>query len=1219
MQLQRAIFACARMEEHYAACTLLLCWANDVLQPFHLREVWGGAVSKFCAKMKFAVARVARRVCARGLDLRESSITLALFSLVVFVTLASATPSFAQGRCAQPVARVVEAQGIVAVGPASGLIPVAAGNQADVCQGDSIQAGARSRAAVLLFASNQTIRVNQNTTLVILPEMPGGQRTLIDLVRGFIRLINPIGRGLDVRTPYVTAGTEGTEFFVAYDPDTLDTTAGVIEGVVRVATMSESLRVSPGEVVRARQAGPLQRLNIQPNDAVRWAIFYPAASYSLSPTEETALDPNVKTAWDAWRMGNLAGFAQALNAIPPAATLNAPSLLRFAALLLVVGQVDEATEAINRADTLYSRASLGPAFRPAAAVTGAAGAGCRSLGQDWTLIPALRAIIAVARNETADALAQSECAIAAAAGANDASATIAAVIARSYALQSAFRLQEARDVLATVVSSNDPLVFARLAELDLSLGDNGAARREAMRAAEIAPNLSLTSSILGFSALAGFDFSGARTAFARAASLDPGDPLPHLGLGLVAIRAGNLEDGRSELVIAATLDPENAVARSYLGRTYANLRLYDDAFREWSLAETADPNDPTAPLYRAFALRALNRPAEALKEIEKSIALNGNRAVYRSRLLVHQDLATRTGDLAAVYRDLGFDRLALSEGYKSVSDDPANPGAHRFLSENYLAMPRHETASDSELLQSLLLQPLNVQPLRPRLAREGLGIVELQGPFRIGFNEFSPLFASDGLNVLADVFGGTLGTYGDNLAVTGVLGKFSLGLGQFYSYTDGFRPNDQFRRDSEDALAQVALSDSVSLLAEYRHSGFHAGDTALFFDRTTFTATGLDNQDRWQYRVGARADVAAGVTVVGVWTQGRLTELTDSGGPYGFAVDGTQVGHLGEAQVYFSRPRLNVVAGGGYFYGNDKATGTLHDPVYGDFSFPLPGGDTSHGNGWIYATDSHIENVHLTLGASYSSYRSGLIDRDQLSPKLGISWDILPGSTLRGAYFEGLKRTTVGGQTIEPTQIAGFDQLFEDVDGSKAKRWGVGFDQKLGDNLFGGVEWSQRRLSVPIAFGSAVALQNWKEDVAAAYLSWIAIDRLAVNFGPQWERFVRDPSGINDLSFADLDLFRLPLELRYFDPSGLFALVRGTLVYETGHFLHTDTFTIFGGRETFGVVDAGIGWRLPGRGVIGTLEVTNLLNAGFRFQDTDPNNPTIIPHRVVMGRITVTF
>jgi tetratricopeptide (TPR) repeat protein len=266
------------------------------------------------------------------------------------------------------------------------------------------------------------------------------------------------------------------------------------------------------------------------------------------------------------------------------------------------------------------------------------------------------------------------------------------------------------------------------------------------------------------------------------------------------------------MTLAVALDPEDSIARSYLGKAYASADLNqqavrDQAFREWALAEQADQRDPTAPLYRAFAERALNRPAEALRDVQESIARNGNRAVYRSRLLIDSDLATRTTDVASIYRDLGFDQLALSEGYKSVNVDPANPGAHRFLSDTYLAVPRQETASDSELLQSLLLQPLNVQPVRPRLAREGLGILDLQSPVRIGFNEFSPVFASNGLSLLADAFGGTQGTYGENFVVSGIQDNVSFSFGQFFYRTDGIRDNNQLRRDIENGLVQVALSD----------------------------------------------------------------------------------------------------------------------------------------------------------------------------------------------------------------------------------------------------------------------------------------------------------------------------------------------------------------------------------------------------------------------------
>ena len=45
-------------------------------------------------------------------------------------------------------------------------------------------------------------------------------------------------------------------------------------------------------------------------------------------------------------------------------------------------------------------------------------------------------------------------------------------------------------------------------------------------------------------------------------------------------------------------------------------------------------------------------------------------------------------------------QLALVEGWKSVNTDPANFSAHRFLADSYAALPRHEIARVSELLQS---------------------------------------------------------------------------------------------------------------------------------------------------------------------------------------------------------------------------------------------------------------------------------------------------------------------------------------------------------------------------------------------------------------------------------------------------------------------------------------------------------------------------------------
>ena len=87
----------------------------------------------------------------------------------------------------------------------------------------------------------------------------------------------------------------------------------------------------------------------------------------------------------------------------------------------------------------------------------------------------------------------------------------------------------------------------------------------------------------------------------------------------------------------------------------------------------------------------MNRPVEALRSLERSIELNDNRAVYRSRLLLDEDLAARGASLGRVYDELGFPQLALTQGWQSLRTDSANYSAHRMLADSYRAF--HVTRS----------------------------------------------------------------------------------------------------------------------------------------------------------------------------------------------------------------------------------------------------------------------------------------------------------------------------------------------------------------------------------------------------------------------------------------------------------------------------------------------------------------------------------------------
>ena len=283
--------------------------------------------------------------------------------------------------------------------------------------------------------------------------------------------------------------------------------------------------------------------------------------------------------------------------------------------------------------------------------------------------------------------------------------------------------------------------------------------------------------MLGFAYLTQVKTKQAKDAFEKAIALDQADPLPRLGLGLAKIREGNLDEGGRDIEIAASLDPNNSLVRSYLGKTYYEEKRTALDEREYAVAKELDPKDPTPWFYDAIAKQTTNRPVEALHDLQKAIELNDNRAVYRSRLLLDADLAARSASLGRIYSDLGFQQLALVEGWKSVNTDPSNFSAHRFLADSYSVLPRHEIARVSELLQSQLLQPINITPIQPRLAESNLFLISAGGPGALSFNEFNPLFNRNGVAVQASGLVGENNTYAGEGVVSGIYKKASFSVG----------------------------------------------------------------------------------------------------------------------------------------------------------------------------------------------------------------------------------------------------------------------------------------------------------------------------------------------------------------------------------------------------------------------------------------------------------
>ncbi len=1114
------------------------------------------------------------------------------FGLVVGLGVALITslagPAQAQP-CEPQVARAVSVQGTVEARRAQAATWQPVKLNDTFCPGDTIRVQERSRANLALL-DQSVLRLNAGAEITV--EAVKDERTsVVDLVRGAAHFFSRGPRSLDVKTPFTVAGVRGTEFFVSVEQDR--TLLTIFEGSVVAESPAGSLALASGQsAVAERGQAPVARVVARPRDAVQWALYYPPVVYFRS--DEFPAGPDwpgaVRASLEASTTGDL---QQAFNRIRnvPKTVPDSRFFAYRASLLLAVGRVDEAGADIQRA--LGLRANDPNAL-------------------------ALQTIIAVAQNEPDRAIQVAQQAVQAA----PESAT--ARVALSYAQQARFDLEGARASLEEAVKREpqNALAWARLAEMHASFGDLGKALDAAQKAVALQPNLARTQTVLGYAYLMQVRTKQAREAFEKAITLDQADPLPRLGLGLAKIRDSSLGEGSRDIEVAASLDSSNALIRSYLGKAYYEEKRGPLDEREYSVAKQLDPKDPTPWFYDAIAKQTTNRPVEALRDLQKAIELNDNRAVYRSRLLLDSDLAARSASLARIYTDLGFQELALVEGWKSVNIDPTNYSAHRFLADSYAALSRHEIARVSELLQSQLLQPTNITPIQPRLAESNLFLISAGGPGALSFNEFNPIFNRNRITGQLSGLVGENDTYAGEAVIAGIYGKVSFSIGYSHFETDGFRVNSDQKDDLVNVFLQFELTSDTSFQVEYRYRLTERGDLQQRFFEDDFDATLHDETERNTVRLGGRHAFSPNSILIGnlsyqdadvKQTSQLFGDFTDFKSPT--TAFGVELQHLFRSRL------VNLRSGVGFFDIDSELQTTV---TFADSSVFQSTEPFSHGhfNVYAYADVKLLKDTTITVGLSFD-YLTGDLDNDQVNPKFGLTWNPLPGTTLRAAVFRVLKRTLIADQTLEPTQVAGFNQFFDDADLTESWRYGVALDQKFTDSIFGGVELSKRDQTVPfLLFDEAAgtltnAEADWDEYLARLYLFWTPHPWVALRTGYVFERFERQagtPGGL-----VELDTHRVPLGISFFHPSGFSAAFTATYWNQDGRFERFLDHTLQSGKDDLWLLDAAVSYRLPKRWGFITVGVTNLLDTKFRFFEVDFENPTIQPVRTVFARLTLAF
>ena len=472
--------------------------------------------------------------------------------------------------------------------------------------------------------------------------------------------------------------------------------------------------------------------------------------------------------------------------------------------------------------------------------------------------------------------------------------------------------------------------------------------------------------------------------------------------------------------------------------------------------------------------------------------------------------------------------------------------------------------------------------------------------------------------------------------MSGIYGKLSMSAGYTHFETDGYRKNNDQEDKIANVFAQYEITYKTSVQAEYRYRDNERGDVEMTFLEDDLLPYLRQEDKTKSFRLGFHHGFAPGSDLIGnfQYSDGERSVHDEDPDPdfvfpiflYDLENDDEEA-YSGELSYLHRSNYVNFVVGGGHFDidSKDQISFAL------DFGVPPPlilddfgvDADTSHSNIYLYSYIKPLQNLTITVGASGDFFEADdelVEDEDQFNPKFGATWDLDSGTTLRAAAFRVLKRTLITDQTLEPTQVAGFNQFFDELNATDYWRYGGAIDQKFSDKIFGGVEYTYRDLNVPYVdatgFDPEKENSNWDEKIARAYLFWAPCNYSSLTAEYRYEELDRDKQGSSGATDAKTHF--LPLGINLFHTSGLSASLKGTYVNQDGEFETKDDRGVFeDGDDDFWLIDLAVKYRLPKRYGFVTVGVNNVFDKDFDYFDSDTDNPLMQPGRFVFGKVTL--
>jgi Flp pilus assembly protein TadD/outer membrane cobalamin receptor len=1103
----------------------------------------------------------------------------------LYLVLSSSSIAF--GECEQAVGRLESSEGTVTVEQGGNWQPLAIG----ACVPTGVRVQVSTGRAVFRLANETLLRASGTTLLRFsAPE----EKSWIHLFDGVLHFITRTPHAFDVQTDYVNAGVKGTEFILAANRTEQYGEVVMLEGDVLASNENGQQSVRGGAAVIARNGQAPQILTVPAlRDAVQWTLYYPPLPSTKQPGFQPALE--------RLHRGDIVGALAQLEKLP-VSDRDADYHALVAAIDLQRGETAQARIALDRA------LALQPAHPQALALSAVSAVAVGDTNRASTL---LKQAQAQAPRDTS------------------------VLIARSYLEQAQFQLADAlvSAQQAAEIDSNAALIQARVAELALMNGDTKQAARAADNAIKLQPDLARAHAINGFIRLQQLEFDAAAASFKRAAELDATDPLPRLGLGLINIRHNHVREGREQLALAVALDPGQSLLRSYLGKAYQEEGRERLAGDQYALAKTFDSADPTPWFYSALLAREQNRPFDALDDLNHSIALNGNRAVYRSRLQLDADEAARTASQAEIYRELGFDDLAQRTAARAVSAAPSEYGGHRQLAESYADDPQYDAARASEVLQAQLLQPLSATPLLPLLGETNLLATEGAGPSALGFREYNQMFVREKPWLSVSGLGGSNHTGADEITLSGIYDRFSYALNQYHYETLGYRDNNDVSYDVLSAYTKFQATEALSFLLQVGQREENRGnlDETLLQDQPLSL---LQTKNRINsVLLGSHLTISPQVELLTALSHQeakfhQLAHISVLDSPVDSIFKQKPRTSNAEIQGQFSNVPGHLIIGADWakMYGKTVQSNETTDPIVqlilGD---PLITETTDYyRTGYGYWTIAPTKPLELTFGIAYAEYDAETFTK-QLSgwyPKFAAVYQLNPQLILRTSYLQSLKRPLAIEQTLEPTEVGGFNQFTDEAEGIESDQYAVGFDFDIGHGHRLGGDAFIRKLEIPIIDPTSGLIQsNAEQKQMLVFWNW-STNPWAISLKYIYEKSEYTDTDTVALFGAATPMITqsIPMRVQWQSQNGLTISAIATYFNQKAEF--DDGLTK--ADDNFTLLDAMVSYPFFNHHLEVELRCNNLFDKSFRYQNTNLYDPTprispYIPERTFLIGLKLSY